>query len=281
MARYKGSKHAAAQKKPPLTHFLCIPLITPTSKPQLESALSQFRDETTTSSPKMHREIDAAVDETGEVTLPSIPSKAFRPLGSLHFTLGVMSLDKDQLSEAVECLQGSEVRDLVSRMCSTSAKSSTLQESKSPIQLSDAIRPLSIDVKGLASMHNPRQTSILYCPPEDPTVRLYPLCVALQALFKDKGFIIEDNRALKLHATLVNMIYAKGDRSAGHGPNARAPLKLDATNLLEKYKDYVWAENVVLDRLAICEMGAKKKHDDKGAEIDAEYTEVATISLPT
>lgn len=225
----------------------------------------------------MHREIDGA----GEVTIPSISPKAIRPVGSLHFTLGVMSLDKDKLSDAVELLQGGEVRELITAMCVTSADSSTLQESKSPLQDSNVIRPLAIRMKGLASMHSVRQTSILYIPPEDATERLYPLSVALQKLFKEKGFIIEDNRSLKLHATIVNTIYGKGDRSAGHGPNAKAPVRIDATALLDKYKDYVWAEKFVLDRVAICEMGAKKQYDAQGAEIDAEYTEVATISLPT
>jgi activating signal cointegrator complex subunit 1 len=161
-------------------------------------------------------------------------------------------------------------------------------------------------------MHSPKQTSILYIAPTDETGRLTPFCIALQKMFKDKGFMIDD-RPLKLHATIVNTIYAKGrkrpprsnayesssgnakakhqlgevdpstpdDRSQGHGPNANAPLKIDATAILEKYEDFVWAKDVVLDRVAICEMGAKKVVDEEGNVKDEEYTEVACIALPT
>lgn len=137
-------------------------------------------------------------------------------------------------------------------------------------------------------MHAPERTSILYTAPSDPSDRLYNFCLALQQTFKDRDLLVEDNRQLKLHATLVNTIYAKGrkrpqptsDRSSGHGPHANAPLKIDATRMLEKYRDFVWADNVVLDRVAICEMGAKKVLDGEGNVVKEEYTEVAAVRLP-
>ena len=45
MGRGKGSKkkNAGVPKKPPLTHFLCIPLVTPSSRPQLESSIEKFK----------------------------------------------------------------------------------------------------------------------------------------------------------------------------------------------------------------------------------------------
>lgn len=67
----------------------------------------------------------------------------------------------------------------------------------------------------------------------------------------------------------------------GHGPNANAPLKIDATAMLERFKDFVWAEGFVLDRIAICEMGAKKITNDEGTVVAEEYTEVASVQLPT
>ena len=158
-------------------------------------------------------------------------------------------------------------------------------------------------------MHSPTNTSILYIPPSDPTQRLYPFCLALQQLFQDEGVLLSDNRDLKLHATIVNTIYAKGrrekkkknstptkqgkassadpgpqededDRSQGHGPLSNAPLKFDARRLLDEYRNFVWAEGVVLDRIAICEMGAKKRFDAEGIVVGEEYTEVASVGLP-
>ena len=145
---------------------------------------------------------------------------------------------------------------------------------------------MAINLAGLASMHNPQNTSILYIDPSDPTRRLYPFCLALQTIFRDAGILLPDDRKLKLHATIVNTIYAKGRRndnnnnSEGHGPNANAPLRIDARGLLEEHKDFVWAEDVVLDRIAICEMGAKKRLDGEGNVVGEEYTEVASVGLP-
>ena len=81
-----------------------------------------------------------------------------------------------------------------------------------------------------------------------------------------------------MHATLVNTIYAKGKKSQGHGPNANAPLKIDARALLHKYENFVWAEDLILDRIAICEMGAKKQMEN-GEVVGEEYTEVASVPL--
>lgn len=168
-------------------------------------------------------------------------------------------------------------------------------------------------------MHPPQKTSILYTAPSDPTSRLQPLCEALRQRFQDAGFLIEDTRPLKLHATLVNTIYVKSrkksrqrkeiksteprgetantetknqaqeeakpseeenDRSQGHGPDAKAPLRIDARDILDKYKDFVWAENVVLGRIAICEMGAKRVLNERGEVVREEYREVASMRLP-
>jgi activating signal cointegrator complex subunit 1 len=47
---------------------------------------------------------------------------------------------------------------------------------------------------------------------------------------------------------------------------------------LERYQDFVWARDVVLDRIAICEMGAKKVVEN-GEVVGEQYTEVASVSL--
>ena len=160
-------------------------------------------------------------------------------------------------------------------------------------------------------MHDPQNTSILYIPPSDPTQRLYPFCLALQKIFMKEGILLPDDRDLKLHAMIVNTVYAKGrkkpalkeegrveggssssgqsapeeDRSQFHGPNSNVSLKFDSRPLLEAYKSFVWAEDVVLDRIAICEMGAKKKKKERvdgGGSVvgeEEEYTEVASVGL--
>jgi activating signal cointegrator complex subunit 1 len=304
-------KYPPSQKKPPLTHFLCLPLVTPSSKPQLEVSIETFRKNASPVEP----------EQTTNLATPIHP-KAIRPVGALHCTLGVMSLDASKLQKAIDLLQTLNVERLLSdAAASTSNPSPTTRstqpptESEPPVAAAAAATttpaqphpssPLKISLTGLASMHSPANTSILYIPPSDPTQRLYPFCLALQKLFQDEGVLLPDNRELRLHATIVNTIYAKGrkkkaspkkdgkassadptpqededDRSQGHGPFSNAPLKFDARRLLDEYKDFVWAEGVVLDRIAICEMGAKKQFDAEGTVVDEEYTEVASVKLP-
>ncbi|GIZ40806.1 hypothetical protein CKM354_000413000 [Cercospora kikuchii] len=284
MGRPRGAKHSGAAKKPPLTHFLCLPLVTPASRPQLEHALQAFRQDVSSTSAKPA----SSAEQQDDIASPNIHPKAIRPTGSLHLTLGVMSLSQEQLVRATECLEKLDFPSLL-----TSAESTATQ----------GIR---ITLQGLQSMHAPEKTSILYAEPADATDRLYPLCLALQKSFKEEGFLVEDSRPLKLHATVVNTIYAKGrkkptqkpvtitsdgrvlsasagesseDRSQGHGPTANAPLKIDSRALLARYKDHVWA-SIDLDRIAICEMGTKKITAADGTIIDAQYTEVASALLP-
>lgn len=316
MAKYKRPHKPSAQKKPPLTHFLCLPLVTPTSKPQLEASLAKFKDHVTSTGSTTPGIAEAAKSEvsTDETVLPLIHPKAIRPVGALHCTLGVMSLKQNELKEAVELLNALDVQTLLQGDTpvlepaeGTKAAeqgdggTASLQRPITPPQVDRSIGPLTVDLKGLESMHAPQKTSILYTAPSDASERLYDFCLAVQKTFKDRDLLVEDDRALKLHATIVNTIYAKGKKrparasaaegrgqassatgtDEGHGPNANAPLKIDAIQLLEKYKDYTWAENVVLNRIAICEMGAKKVLDDQGNVKAEEYTEIASIALPT
>ncbi|KAK4547952.1 hypothetical protein LTR36_010671 [Oleoguttula mirabilis] len=346
MVRYRGSRKQPGQKRPPLTHFLCLPLVTPESRPQLEASMKQFQDAVAIKEQAslIDLEHEGGVSSAKQGTVVSgVHPKAIRPVGVLHCTLGVMSLSKQKLDEAVELLQSLDVsamlsearKNAVQEQASTSEQTAeskpadgptSLERPISPPKVERSTVPLKVDLKGLVSMHAPQQTSILYSAPSDPSERLYPFCLALQKLFTDKGFLVPDDRPLKLHATVVNTIYAKGrkqppkrsvkqqtldasqavhteqagkplakadaagmgeqpetgeqeDRSQGHGPNATAPLKIDATAILERYKDFVWAENVVLDRVAICEMGAKKLTDAEGKVVGEEYTEVAVAKL--
>lgn len=225
----------------------------------------------------------------------------------MHCTLGVMSLDQDRLDKAIKLLQSLDITQLLrsTNAADTPPGTSTVDQQQEiitpkeplakderPISLRRPVSPpsaerasraatsdpLTIDLKGLVSMHVPEKTSIVYIEPCDSSERLYPFCLALQEIFKREGILVPDDRKLKLHATLVNTIYAKGRKSQGHGSKANAPMKIDARALLDKYADFVWAKDVVLDRIAICEMGAKKRIEN-GEVVGEEYTEVASVPL--
>lgn len=285
MPRSQGRRKPPAAKKPPLTHFLCIPLGTADSKPQLEASIASFRKDVCQ---EEFNEGDSADGAT------RIHSKAIRPAGVLHCTLGVMSLDQERLNRAIELLKSLDITQLLLSNTANMPLGTIMDPRVTPTKPSandnkpisppaeresqSAIEPVKINLKGLVSMHDPQKTSIVYIEPHDPSERLYPLCLALQDIFKKENILVPDERELKLHATLVNTIYARGKKLQGHGPNATAPLKIDARPLLEKYEGFVWAKGMVLDRISICEMGAKKRIEN-GEVVSEEYTEVASVAL--
>ncbi|KAK3070053.1 hypothetical protein LTR53_011122 [Teratosphaeriaceae sp. CCFEE 6253] len=250
----------------------------------------------------------------------SIHPKAIRPVGTLHYVSGLLRASRGEPLP-------SRGDTLAPEVFTSGSRPMSLDRPITPPSIDRQTQPLIVSLKGLISMHDPHKTSVLYAAPTDVSERLYPFCSAVQKTFADAGFLVPDDRPLKLHATIVNTIYARGrrnqrdkrsnppsavavddelsthaasagpstgelesaagrsepgadERSQGHGPDANAPLKIDATALLASFNDFSWAENVVLDRIAVCEMGAKKVLDAQGRVVSEEYTEVASVALP-
>ncbi|KAK0871759.1 hypothetical protein LTR87_012754 [Friedmanniomyces endolithicus] len=230
--------------------------------------------------------------------IPGVHPQAIRPVGALHCTLGVMSLDETGLEEAIRLLMALDVEAMLR---------AALAE---PLKVTMTLRDPASE-----SGNQPAGSESVERPISPPT-----------KLFADAGLLLPDDRPLRLHATIVNAIYAKSrkqrplkrtergdspepcengegsagttrhndkyngedggvstaepdDRSQGHGPKANAPLKMDATALLATFEDFVWAEGVALDRVSICEMGAKKVLDVDGRVVDEQYTEVASVPI--
>jgi activating signal cointegrator complex subunit 1 len=132
--------------------------------------------------------------------------------------------------------------------------------------------PLSITLRGLHTMQTASQSSVLYAPPADKEGLLQSFCEDLKATFQSAGLMVDENRPLLLHATIVNTIYVKGGRSAQPG-NRRGKLMIDARDILDRYEDYVWMDDVKLEKIAICRMGAKKvegTEDEEAYEVEAE-----------
>lgn len=132
-------------------------------------------------------------------------------------------------------------------------------------------------------MGSPAATAVLYAAPTDATGRLGGFCAALREVFTEAGFLVREMRPLRLHATVVNMVYAQergrggggrageqgkidggagkgigeGGRGGGQGKRGRSMGKIDATELLREWGEWVWAEGVMVERVAVCEMGAR------------------------
>ncbi|KAI1260787.1 kinase A anchor protein [Xylariaceae sp. FL1019] len=253
--------------KPPLTHFLCIPLVTTKSRAQLSASLAAFKADVT------------SADSFG------VPEGAVRPLGTLHLTLGVMSFPQTDdgrkgLGEAVGLLRGlrmglkkadaeAETEGVRERTETEGVREETETKGKEG-EREEGSEGMSVTLKGLRSMQQPSKSSILYAPPEDPERKLYDFCTGILARFRDKGLVVEDSRPLLLHATVLNTVYVKV-RDRGGGRGRRDKLTVDARGILERYEDCVWAEGISVDKVAICRMGAKTGDDGEVAyEVEAE-----------
>lgn len=386
---YHGSQSRGSSKwKPkqsPLTHFLCFPLVNAASRPQLEESLQRFQNLISTSTPP-----NQSRSESKQIVNQSqLPAKAIRPLDTLHLTLGVMSLDsEDKVQRAIKLLKSLDPMQMIiddiqqkqknlgdkvtpigpqhysppNEVIPSSAVSVKQRESSQSVinanpnltcDMAPALpssSPIIISLTSLHSMHHPKSTSILYANPYDSTDRLLPLGQNLRTIFEENGYMTKDTRPLKLHATIVNMIYARpGGRdnsrnqtkhqtvgavkaedptnststtvmgtigpvalenltnddedgcdagvavneqegeeqvskqegcSNSHERNARAPMRFDATALLEQFKDFVWARDFRVEKVAICKMGAKKIFGERGKVVGEEYEEVAYVELP-
>lgn len=274
---------------PRLTHFLCLPLVTQSSKPQLQQSLQSF---TTIATSKHH-----------------VPSKAVRPVGTIHLTLGVMQLATEEQVEAASVfLRSFDIFELLKKAEATpsptpseiedhpdgsSIKASHQEAScwKISVTPSDPTQahhivspppPLMVTLSGLESMHTPTRTSTLYTTPRDSTSRLLTFATSLREAFTNANLLVPDKRPLLLHATILNTLYAKTKSHAkgtGHGKNKRTIEKIDATSLLEEFREYEWAKDFRIEKVNICQMGAKKEVVD-GVIIDEGYVEVASVLLP-
>lgn len=187
----RDSKTKNRPKKPQLTHFLCLPFVTEASRPQLQAGLEKLKHNLS----------------TGDL----VPPKAVRPVGTLHLTLGVMSLDSPTLEAATQYLQSLNLHNIlrditIQVVAQKAAEDGTISENLASLPDTEAIK---INVEGLVPMQAPQKTSILYAMPKDATERLLPFALALREHFLEKGWLVEDTRPLKLHATIVNTVYAK------------------------------------------------------------------------
>ncbi|OHE97639.1 hypothetical protein CORC01_07054 [Colletotrichum orchidophilum] len=241
--------------RPSPTHFLCIPLVTAASRPQLSKSLASFK---------------------ADVTSPdsfAVPTDAVRPLGTLHLTLGVMSLARGEgVDKATEVLKSLKPREILAGISSLASITTLPGKAQSSTSAPGTDSPLRITLRGLHCMKSgpradPSKSSVLYAPPINPEGVFQIFCERIRATFEEAGVMEKDDRGLLLHATIVNTIYVKGGRGKT-GPK----LSIDARDILDRYDDYVWMENVPLEKIAICRMGAKKIEgvDDEAYEVVAE-----------
>ncbi|KAL5346049.1 hypothetical protein ACLOAV_009080 [Pseudogymnoascus australis] len=209
-----------------LTHFLAVPLHTPTSTPALP----------------------------------------IRPPTTLHFTLCVLDLrDPVRLSTALSILRTLDLPFLWA-----------IAQGVAPGKLQKDVR---VTLKGLAATRDPVKTSVIYAPPVDETKALQRFGELVRSHFAcligpppaspsspsappaAAGPATQETvmpplprplPGLLLHATVFNTVYIPG-----RSRRDRQRLEIDARALIEAFGDMVWMENIRVEELVLCRMGAK------------------------
>ncbi|KAK9235635.1 kinase A anchor protein [Lipomyces kononenkoae] len=252
-------------RSPQLTHFLSIPL----ASPSLTASLTALR-----------RDIVS--------TMPSFPMKAIRPVSTIHLTLGVMSLDAagPRLKAATDALLGLQdsAPDIISG---------------APIHI--GLKGLNIFDRSTASNANVVFADVY----GEDTLRLQEFADRINRHFTQLGFVVEngtnngknsnghgesspgtEEEGVVLHATVLNTRYAtelvpvdknrEGDANHKKGRKKHQKVRpsFDATDLLARFESTVFMEPIHIDKLAICKMGERKPQDGGGYEV------VAYIPLP-
>lgn len=249
---------------PRLTHFLCLPLVTPASRPQLQANLQAFRNEVTQ---------PTARNPSG------IPDRAVRPAGTLHLTLGVMSLlTPARVEAALTLLRSMDLRGSLLASRSRDAgdgDKNDKHDGDGDETESSRPAPLTITLRGLKTAHDPGKATGLYAPPVDDDGSLYAFCLGLRKAFQDAEIVVPDTRPLLLHATVLNTVYVEG--RARDNRRGRAPrLTVDASDILRQYETFEWMTDIRIEKVAICRMGAKPV---RGGQ-DEEYVIEGEVPLP-
>jgi len=183
--------------------------------------------------------------------LRKIPAEAHRPPGTIHLTLGVMDLSEQKdMERALQLLQDIDYVDFLRQAESkalqeravgdkihgeTGSSTSLLKSldraisppplssfssssSSSPSKSNDASipnpglpTPITLTLQGLGSFPLPRSSRAFFAQPHDPSERLQTFAELVRHRFMAVGLITE-TRPLVLHATIANLIYAKGSR---------------------------------------------------------------------
>ncbi|KIV77400.1 hypothetical protein PV11_09197 [Exophiala sideris] len=158
---------------------------------------------------------------------------------------------------------------------------------------------ISVTLSSLGTFPKPSGSRVFYADPHDSTSRLQTFGELIQLRFKDAGLVTE-TRPLVLHATVANLIYAK-QWNKQRRKGRKCPLSVDARDLLKYFNDgraardraeaesesksehgteagtrpaseYLWAKDIVIDRVRICKMGAEKSEDEG---LGLEYVPIA------
>ena len=257
------SKFVASNiKRSGLTHFLAIPLVTPTSRLQILDSFKCLRN---------------------DLKAVGVPIDAIRSPGLLHLSLDILlRLDTpESMAKATEILEKLSIKEILPTNYGTSTSDKLFRHSSMALPRSgddtnNSMAPPSVSISGLSCRPGTEAEAIfLNTRSYDATHRVRNLRLRLAHAYHAAGLSPKTcPRDLQTQAAtgeildscdaLVGLvkIYTRSKIA----PSKRIPGKMikvtpppfDARGLLERYKDHVWMENVLLDRVSICKLGIHK-----------------------
>ncbi|KAL6243959.1 hypothetical protein RBB50_009394 [Rhinocladiella similis] len=150
---------------------------------------------------------------------------------------------------------------------------------------------LTVTLHGLGTFPRPSSSRVFFAHADEDTGRLLPFGNLVRRRFQDAGLVTE-TRALVLHATVANLIYVKRTpMEKGKGRGRGDGMTVDARDVLRYFNDgkavedraaereqdqkeggslsvlstaapdsssrYIWARDILVDRIRICKMGAE------------------------
>ncbi|KAL4872940.1 AKAP7 2'5' RNA ligase-like domain-containing protein [Aspergillus spectabilis] len=214
-------------KRPPLTHFLCLPLVNTVSLPQLESSLTAFR---ASIPPALPTKSDQNKHQQYQQL---IPDDAVRPVGTLHLTLGVMSLsNSERLNEALQFFHSLDLLALLREAEERASHRLTREDGLSTdlalrSSLQDNSAPFTISLESLHALPRARSATVLHASPVDPTSRLYPFCEMLRNKFLEAGLIQPDYQKEQRKLNKKNEPNQLGQEQAPKPPAGEEPTLLE------------------------------------------------------
>ena len=121
-----------------------------------------------------------------------------------------------------------------------------------PPSLAPSPSPLKVTLHSIYALGNPDYTATFYALPMDYTSRLNRFCKFVKRAFRQAGLLdVSDFAEFPfIPPILVNT------RIGREGGKVAGPRKISAKHWADRYKGHIWAEDVVLEKLAICKLDA-------------------------
>lgn len=272
-----------------LSHFLCMPIATAESRPQLEKSLHQFRTDPSTS---------------------KVPSGAHRPLQTLHLPIRALSLHTPgQIEAACRHLRSLDIDSLLRHTSRTTPETTddvrgTPQEraavhhqsSSLPFSKNSRSPSLTVTLSGVFGEHLrargpfPDRGSLnyrLYTKYADYTSRIVPFVNEIKCSFDAAGFHIPTYRD-QSYKSLVILLSTKHAWSRSkklvehhelpHRLRQTEPPLFETKEIIEKFENFVFAKDLKLEKLCLCEMGLVQMI--KKIDTEAQLREVCSVDLP-